>query len=400
MNRLKSLFLPGDCRSSYADAGDFLRVASVGFVGWFHIWQQSWQNPDLNLFGHTFRIYPLVACGYMFVDLMLLLSGFLLMLGWESGRSRNLRDFYTARAARILPSYLLCLAVMLFVFALPGKLYSSPGKMWKDLLTHLTFTHNFTYETYIASKLNVALWTLAVEVQFYLIFPLLARAFDRAPAYTYCGMVALAMLIRLTIVFFAKDSSIYFNRLTAMMDVYANGMLAAHIYRKLCEKPQRAWRAWLSTVLTIAAAVGIYHILSAQYGRGGGENLRLGQMLWRYPLTILGSVFLVCGSRSIRLLRALFSNRIVRFLSGLSFNFYIWHQFLAVKLKAWRIPPYEGENPNQAGLQPWQNQYTLVCFAAALLLSLLITYLVEKPCARWIKRRRSSVKALETPPAA
>ena len=396
MNRIKALFLPAKLRADYADAGDFLRVMCVALVGWFHIWQQSWQNPDLHLFGRTLRIYPLVACGYMFVDLMLLLSGFLLMLGWQAGRGRNLRDFYAARAARILPSYLLCIAVMLFVFALPGKLYSSSGAMWKDVLTHLTFTHNFFYDTYIATRLNVALWTLAVEVQFYLIFPLLARAFDRSPACTWCGMTALAMLIRLSIILFAKDSSIYFNRLTAMLDVYANGMLAAHIYRKLAEKPQSARRAWLSTALTILAAAGIYRILRLQHFRSGGESIRLGQMLWRFPLSALGSVFLVCGSRSIRLLRALFSNRIVRFLSGLSFNFYIWHQFLAVKLKVWRIPYYEGENPNQAGLQPWQNNYTLTCFAAALLLSLLITYLVEKPCARRIKRRRSARKALET----
>ena len=107
MKRIKALFLSAKVRADYADAGDFLRVISIALVGWFHIWQQSWQNPNLNLFGRTFRIYPLVACGYMFVDLMLLLSGFLLMLGWQSGRSRNLKDFYTARAARILPSYLL-----------------------------------------------------------------------------------------------------------------------------------------------------------------------------------------------------------------------------------------------------------------------------------------------------
>ena len=399
MNRIKSLFLPAKLRADYADAGDFLRVMCVALVGWFHIWQQSWQNPDLRLFGHTLRIYPLVACGYMFVDLMLLLSGFLLMLGWQSGRGRNLSDFYAARAARILPSYLLCIAIMLFVFALPGKLYSSSGAMWKDVLTHLTFTHNFFYDTYIATRLNVALWTLAVEVQFYLIFPLLARAFHSKPARTYLSMVLAAMLIRLSIVLFAQDSSIYFNRLTAMLDVYANGMLAARVYRRLAKKPQSARRAWLSTALTILAAAGVYHILSAQHGRSGGENIRLGQMLWRFPLSALGGVFLVCGSRSIRLFRTLFSNRIVRFLSGLSFNFYIWHQFLAVKLKAWRIPYYEGENPNQAGLQPWQNNYTLICFAAALALSLLITYLVEKPCARWIKRRSSARKALETKPA-
>ncbi|MGN0184444.1 MAG: acyltransferase family protein [Aristaeellaceae bacterium] len=396
MKKVKALFLPRKVRASYADAGDFLRVACVGLIGWFHIWQQSWLNPDLHLFGRSFRIYPMVACGYMFVDLMLLLSGFLLMLGWQAGRNRRARDFYTARAARILPSYLLCIAIMLFGFALPEGLYGSTEAMWKDLIPHLTFTHNMFPASYSFTRLNGALWTLAVEVQFYLIFPFLARVFHRAPARTWGCMVLLAMAVRLTIILLAEDSSIYFNRLTAMLDVYANGMLAAHIYRRLAEKPQSAWRAWLSTALTILAAVGVYHILCAQYYRSGGQNIRLGQMLWRFPLSALGCVFLVCGSRSIRLMRALFSNRLVRFLSGLSFNFYIWHQFLAVKLKAWRIPYYEGENPNQAGLQPWQNNYTLLCFAAALALSLAITYLVEKPCARWIKRRASARKALET----
>ena len=398
MKRIKALFLPGRQRADYADAGDFLRVFSVGMVGWFHIWQQSWQNPDLQLFGHSFRLYPMVACGYMFVDLMLLLSGFLLMLGWQAGRGRNLKEFYTARAARILPSYLLCIAVMLLLtFLVPGNGYASARHLWTDLLAHLSFTHNFFPESYVQTHLNGVLWTLAVEVQFYLIFPFLARAFHRTPLRVWCNMVALAMLIRLMILLLAGDSAIYFNRLSAMLDVYANGMLAAHIYRKLAKKPRSAWRAWLSTALTLLAAVGIYRILCAQHMRSGSEAIRHGQMIWRFPLSALGAVFLVCGSRSICLLRALFSNRIVRFLSGLSFNFYIWHQFLSVQLKQWRIPYYEGENPNRAGLQPWQNHYTLTCFAAALALSLVITYLVEKPCARWIKRRASARKALETP---
>ena len=398
MRKLKSALSGAPVPGDYADAGDLMRVLCVGLIGWYHIWQQSWQNPNLTLSGCTLRLYPLVACGYMFVDLMLLLSGFLLMLGWQAGRGRDLKEFYTARAARILPSYLLCIAVMLVLtFLVPGNGYASARHLWTDLLAHLSFTHNFFPESYVQTHLNGALWTLAVEVQFYLIFPFLARAFHRAPVRVWCNMVALAMLIRLMTLLCAENSALYFNRLSAMLDVYANGMLAAHIYRKLAKKPRSAWRAWLSTALTLLAAVGIYRILCAQHMRSGPEAIRHGQMIWRFPLSALGAVFLVCGSRSICLLRALFSNRVVRFLSGLSFNFYIWHQFLSVQLKQWRIPYYEGENPNRAGLQPWQNHYTLTCFAAALALSLVITYLVEKPCARWIKRRASARKALETP---
>lgn len=60
---MKRLFLPGKIRRDYADAGDFLRVAAVGFVGWFHIWQQSWLNPNLQIGGFLVDFYPLVACG-------------------------------------------------------------------------------------------------------------------------------------------------------------------------------------------------------------------------------------------------------------------------------------------------------------------------------------------------
>lgn len=393
MKRLKSLFLPGKSNATYADAGDFLRVICVGMIGWYHIWQQSWLNPDLQLFGRSFRLYPAVACGYMFVDLLLLLSGFLLMLSFLSGRGRDLRDFYAARAARILPSYWLCMAVMLALALLaPGGGYGSAREMWTDVLSHLTFTHNLFPSSYSFTKLNGALWTLAVEVQFYLVFPLLARAFERRPGCTYCAMAALGLFCRGLIATFVSDTTIYVNCLPAMLDVYANGMLAACIYRRLRRSPRSAWRAWLSTALTLAAAVGVYHILRLQLGRSGGENVRLGQMLWRYPLSLLGGIFLICGSRSIRLMRALLTNRVIRFLSGISFNFYIWHQVLAVQLKKWRIPYYEGENPNRAGLQPWQNNYTLCCWAAALLTAVAITYLVEKPCARWIKRRFSRRK--------
>ena len=54
-----------------------------------------------------------------------------------------------------------------------------------------------------------------------------------------------------------------------------------------------------------------------------------------------------------------------------------------MRLKQWRIPPYRAATePNQAWEMPWQLHYTLLCFAAALLLAVLIHQFVEKPAAR------------------
>ena len=98
-------------------------------------------------------------------------------------------EFYSKRLWRILPSYLFAIAACLVFTALYGRnLGSAP--LWKDLLTHLTFTHTFWRGTYLWSSLNVALWTLAVEMQFYLLFPLVGRAFPAKPWLTFCGMTA------------------------------------------------------------------------------------------------------------------------------------------------------------------------------------------------------------------
>jgi len=387
LRRLKALFGPRPVSEKYADAADFLRVFSTLFIAWFHIWQQSWLNPAFTFGGTTLNLRNQVATGYLLVDLMLLISGFLLYLPYAGRRECGVREFYTRRALRILPCYWFCLAVMLFAFALPQGQYHSPEAMWRDVLSHLTFTHNFAYDTYVATKLNVVLWTLAVEVQFYLIFPLLGRAFRKQPAACYCGMLAIVYLYRYFHVDTMADTTIWVNRLPNMLEIYANGMLAAHVYVRLANrKKQPLWDAWLSTAVSVAALALIWRLMNDQGWVSGYEEIRRGQMDRRFLISLAGGVFLVSGSRAIGLFRLLMSNRLVRFLSGVSFNFYIWHQTLAVKLKEWHIPAYVNEMPNMAGEQPWQLQYTLLCFFGALALSVLLTYLLEKPAAKLGRR--------------
>ena len=369
-------------RPDYAAAGDFTRVFSILFVAWYHIWQQSWLAPRLELGGFALDFSSQVRAGYMFVDLMLLLSGFLTYLPYANKKERPAGEFFLRRAARILPSYWFCIAVML-VFALTDPDFSDAERLVKDLLTHLTFTHNFQAYSYTMTRLNVVLWTLAVEVQFYLILPALAPAFRKYPIGCYLGMVAAALAFRNLWTAPMEDTTLFVNRLPNMLDVYANGMLAAHFYVKLARrKDHRALIAALGTVAMIAAGWLVWRIVFWQSRASGYEALRHGQMNWRWPLSACGAVFLLGGSLSFRPVRALLSNRVTRFLAGISFNFYIWHQWLAVKLKAWRIPQYAAEsNPNMEGEMPWQLNYSLLCFAFAFLVAVAITYLLEKPAA-------------------
>ena len=96
---------------------------------------------------------------------------------------------------------------------------------------------------------------------------------------------------------------------------------------------------------------------------------------------------MVCAGFSCSGMRFLLGNRVMRFLSAISFQFYIYHQFLAVRLRELKFVPSSSETPWSASDLHWQISFTLICFALAIILSALITYLFEKPIARAFRRK-------------
>ena len=372
----------------YLAAADLLRVFSVGLVAWFHIWQQSWLNPGFSVLGTWVDLQRLVRRGYMMVDLLLLLSGFLLYLPCARRRSRggaplpDVPKFYRRRLARILPSYLLAMGVGTALLLGSAPAPGSPP-LWKDLLTHLTFTYTFFADTYLWTNLNGALWTLAVEMQFYLLFPLAARLFARRPWRTWAGMTALALLCRWGVAQMAVPT-LWINQLPCMLDLYAFGMLAAHLLAAGPGPVRRSW-AWAAASLACLLAVGA--ILWAQ-NPADNRDLQGLQLAWRLPLALAGSGFLYCGAWWPAGLARAVGNPVTRFLAGISYNFYIWHQYLAVKLKQWHIPPYVSELPQQTEGRLWQLRYTWIWAGLALVLAVLATELVEKPGGRLLDPAR------------
>lgn len=361
---------------------DGLRAAAAGLIMWFHIWQQSWLSSVLSAGGFTLDLSPLVRTGYIMVDIMLMLSGYLLFIPIVRGERLHVGTFYKKRLARILPSYLLCILVMLFAFALPENGWRMDSSLWKDLITHLTFTHTFFYETYVSTSLNVVLWTLAIEMQFYLLFPIISACFRLRPGITYAAMTAVAISFRR---FAAAQENIdmYLNQLPAMLDVYANGMLAALFTAELEKIRHTKITKLFFLVLSMFGFLMLWRLIKTHYAElFPMETRKLGQLNHRFELSAIGALILVSGESSFLLYRRIFSNRVTRFLSGISFNAYIWHQVLALKLKEWKIPNYISEIPNSAGEMPWQLTYTLTCFAFSLVIAAALTFLFERPLTK------------------
>ncbi len=386
-------------RDGRLPALDGARALFVLFVAAFHIWQQSWLTPAFTVGGRYITLDPLLRSGYMWVDAMLMLSGFLLYLPYaasaEDGKpAPRILPFYKKRVLRIVPSYYLCVLIMLVFVALPKKSYDVNGalswwRMGRDLLAHGTFTHTLFQFSYTGSPLNGSLWTLGVEMQFYLIFPFLGRLFRRWPTQVYLCMLAAALCYR-EWVRVQPDSTLIFNQLPGQLEAYANGMLAAGVYTALKRRmKQDRWTRLLFTAVLCIAVCGIWQLVKGQAACNGYDKIRMGQMDRRFAMSGLCAICLLGLLYGARPLRLIFGNRFTAFLSAVSFQFYMWHQVFAVQLKEWHIPASETETPWIMGEYNWQLLYTALCFAGALAISTLVTYVFERPIARLGNRKQA-----------
>lgn len=127
------------------------------------------------------------------VPIFFVLSGFLITTSILRPRSFAFRSYGLRRVARIAPRCYLVL-VLAVVFVDPSPLLTSAGR--GDLLAHVFFIHGFFRGT--RYTINGVLWTLTIEVLFYLLMALLAPLLRRrGPAWAVAlSMVAIGPIWR------------------------------------------------------------------------------------------------------------------------------------------------------------------------------------------------------------
>lgn len=399
-----------DINMFHVDVLDGIRAIAVLVVVWFHIWQQNWLMPILQTPGLSFMniskidIDWLPRTGYIMVTMMIFLSGFCLYLPYArheiaQGELPKTSLFYKKRVARILPSYLFCLIIVL-IFNICTHAYQAPefdmyennGFIVKDILTHLTFTFNLFKDVSTYTLLNGVLWTIALEVQFYIIFPLIQSFFRKKPILTYIIMNAISFVF----IIYAQNhnTSFLLHQLPSYLSVYANGFVGAHIFVAIAKKYKRDKNVGLIATITSIGCIFVYAMMMKNLI--DSENINGWQLHNRFYLSILFMVFVLSTSLSLSFYRRIFSNSVMRFISTISLNLYIWHQFIATTLKDHRIPYYSGDTPpNELFDKVWMWTYTVICLAGAFAAAVLTTYLIEKPCSRLImnlKRKAHSGK--------
>jgi peptidoglycan/LPS O-acetylase OafA/YrhL len=127
--------------------------------------------------GYLGHIYARLEVG---VAIFFALSGFLLFRPWvrraaAGARAPDTTTYARRRARRILPAYLITVLLTFGIYTVfrPGP---NPGQTWEGLLRYLTLTQTYT-DNFVLTYLHPGLsqmWSLAVEVSFYVALPALA----------------------------------------------------------------------------------------------------------------------------------------------------------------------------------------------------------------------------------
>ncbi len=362
---------------------DGLRGVAIALVVWYHVWQITWLRADVHLGAATLNFNAIPETGFVGVDLFFFISGFVLFYPYARARfdgrpAPRLREFVIRRATKILPSYYLSLVVFI---VLGWVRFTSPGDAFAQVVTHALFVHTFWDSTW--GGINGVLWSLAVEVQFYVLFPIVAWCAVRRPLPTFAVLAAIGLGYR-ALVHADVDAIHEIDRLPGTIDLFAYGMTCAYAYRAVATRaPKLASRRALWTGIAVVGAVG-----SALAIRGAFEA-RLADG-WPMHWDVLGRTELGASFATLTLgtllavpfWQRMLANPALTLLGFVSYNLYLYHQQIARVLLAARLPPWQGTSEH--GDPAWGLAFSCVATVAAIGVAWFLTTFFEQ---RLVRRR-------------
>ena len=353
---------------------DGLRGLAVLSVLWFHcLWSQDALAEPTRLD----TVYQrLRGAGWMGVDLFFVLSGFLITgILLDADKRNYFRRFYRRRTLRIFPLYyafLLGVVLLAWLYPSPNSTRLMGVQPW--LWSYATNVLVALQGTLAIQSVN-HLWSLAVEEQFYLVWPLVVRWTTAKRVAQVCLLlIAVALVARLAV----DTRPVTRYMLTPFrMDALAMGGLLAALLRM--EWSLRAW-PFLATGAVILAWVGLkLRVLSW-----------IPELMQGFGYT--GSALLAAGLLLLALRRGWFEWRWLRFLGKYSYGIYLLHfpliDWFTDVVQAWGPPPRLLRSQIPAEIA-----FTLFALSLSTGAALLSWVLIEQPFLK-LKERRARAHAV------
>ena len=298
--------------------------------------------------------------GFLGVDLFFVLSGYLIssliIKEYKSTGTVNLYNFYVRRARRLLPAVYFMITVVLIIITLFN------GVLLKK--SHLDALFGYIYSSnwwYIFHKLDYFdsfgsqspfkhLWSLAIEEQFYMFFPLIFLIFNRKSKsnngnsklnknfiYVVLSLILVSLIAHILLFDINNINRIYFGTDTRAFSLLV-GVVGAILYPmdRLSERTTKKDNMIYSIVslVSILVLIGIM-INTSEYNTW---LYRGGFLL----VAIIGLIIIISSGRQYTFMSKLLSFKPFVFIGKISYSLYLWHFPILVVT----TPVSEIGNPN------------------------------------------------------
>jgi peptidoglycan/LPS O-acetylase OafA/YrhL len=291
----------------------------------------------------------------------------------KQGRQVSLRKYFLRRLTRLEPPYVLALLLLLGLKLASGK--GSLAQYLPHLLASIFYVHNATYAAF--STIDVVAWSLEVEVQFYILVPLLALVFlIQRPRHR---RIAIGLLILAATLLSQIVSHNY--RLSISLLGYAQYFFAGFLLADLHVMSNGRYRSiWVWDTVSIAGWALLLVLLTTAPATA---------VLWVAPWLIL--VLYQAAFRGL-MIRQFFVHPLVTTIGGMCYTIYLLHNYLiyGIGLVSERLFKASGYDVRLL------TQFALMA-PAVVFVSAVYFRFVERPCmrqdwpARFWKRIRAAV---------
>lgn len=312
-------------KSKYLPSIDSLRALAVLAVIIYHV--------DVNY----------LPGGFLGVDLFFVLSGYLIssliIKEYRKTGSLNLYNFYIRRARRLLPAVYFMITVGLVVMVLFNEVLLRKSHL--DAIFGYIYSSNWWYifhkldyfDSFGAQSPFKHLWSLAIEEQFYMIFPLLfllvngkkkskdgTYKLNKNFLYVVLGLILVSLIAHILLFDINNISRIYFGTDTRAFSLLV-GVVGAILYpmEKLHAKvtPQQNIMYSVVSLVSIATLITVM-IYTSEYNTW---LYRGGFLL----VAILGLIVIISSGKQHTLMSRLLSFKPVVFIGKISYSLYLWH---------------------------------------------------------------------------
>ncbi len=352
---------------------DGLRFFAIFFVVWFHILCNFRYNINSNItLPFVDFILDNFALGSSGVLLFFVISGFILALPFIKAMNNNgiinLKNFYMRRLTRLEPPYIIIMTIMLFVFIIIKKF--NIIEVFEHYFASIFYLH-FLFFPGEEPLLNGVAWSLELEIQFYILTPLLTKIF-------ILNKKTRRFLLVFTIFFFSITCNYYTFKYIILLNhinYFLVGYLLADLYLDNKYNTNLKLKNWIIILL--------YFLIPITFWKYIGKNL--GMLL--FISLIFFSYYHIIHGR----VKVIFQNKIITTIGGMCYSIYLIH-----------LPIIGFINILFRKLHLFQaNIYSFILFlffnlTIIVILSFLFYIYIERPCMNpiWYKKYFTHLKRL------